>query len=189
MSTSSSPRLHLDSWLARTARRTMELILSNRGVLCSTAFGLGVRWKATSSPPVVQSILQAEECTASRCRAASLIISVSISLRLASNSTDDCLATRWNFVNFQSPTYSAIMMDFTTPPSYGSTTVTVGGIATDGKLIYAGTNNTAEHVEIQQDPEARWPEPTTTSYWWKGTSPDGKPVEGHLHFLILNVKQ
>merc|ERR1711862_907769 len=38
----------------------------------------------------------------------------------------------------------------------------------------------AEHVEIQQDPEARWPEPTTTSYWWKGTSPDGKPVEGHL---------
>ena len=72
------------------------------------------------------------------------------------------------------------MMDFTTPPSYGSTKVTVGGIATDGALVYAGTNNTAEHVEHTQDSEARWPEPTTTSYWWQGTSPDGKPVEVHL---------
>jgi hypothetical protein len=72
------------------------------------------------------------------------------------------------------------MMEFTTPPSYGSTVVNVGGIAMDGKLIYAGVENTAEHVEKTEDPEAHWPEPTATSYWWKGTSPDGKSVEVHL---------
>lgn len=90
------------------------------------------------------------------------------------------LANRWNFVNFQSPTYSAIMMDFTTPASYGKTVVNVGGLATDGALVYAGVNNTAEHVESAEDPEARWPEPTATTYWWKGTSTDGKPLEVHL---------
>lgn len=89
-------------------------------------------------------------------------------------------AAKWNFVNFQSPSYTGLLMEFTTPPSYGSTVVTVGGIVQDDKLLYAGPGCTAEHVEIQQDPEARWPEPTTTSYWWKGTTPDGKPIEAHL---------
>ncbi|KIW01968.1 uncharacterized protein PV09_06804 [Verruconis gallopava] len=89
-------------------------------------------------------------------------------------------ANRWNFVNFHSPTYSALMMEFTTPPSYGSTVVNVGGIAADGSILYAGVDNTAEHVEKTEDPEARWPEPTVTSYWWKGTTADGKPFEAHL---------
>lgn len=89
-------------------------------------------------------------------------------------------AARWNFVNFQSPNYTALMMEFTTPPSYGKTVVNVGGVATDNKLLYAGVNNTAEHVEHKEDPEARWPEPTTTSYWWKGQTADGKPFEAHL---------
>ncbi len=71
-------------------------------------------------------------------------------------------------------------MEFTTPQSYGNTLVNVGGIATEGALLYAGTTNTAEHVEKTEDPEARWPEPTVTSYWWKGATADGKPVEVHL---------
>lgn len=72
------------------------------------------------------------------------------------------------------------MMEFTTPPSYGATVVNVGGIATDNALIYAGTDNTAEHVEKGEDPEPKWPEPTVGSYWWKGTTTDGKPLEAHL---------
>jgi hypothetical protein len=72
------------------------------------------------------------------------------------------------------------MMDFTTPPSYGKTNVNVGGVATDGAILYAGVDTTAEHVEHAEDPEARWPEPTTTSYWWKGQTSDGKPFEAHL---------
>jgi hypothetical protein len=90
-------------------------------------------------------------------------------------------AATWNFVDFQSPTYSAIMMEFVTPPSYGSTKVNVGGIATDGKLLYAGVTNTAEHIEIKGDEEANWPEPSAGSYSWKGKSADGATtVEANL---------
>lgn len=77
-------------------------------------------------------------------------------------------AARWNFVDFQSPTYSAVMMEFTTPPSYGATVVTVGGIATDGKLLYAGSRCTAKHTEVKADAENEWPEPSATSYHWEG---------------------
>jgi hypothetical protein len=72
------------------------------------------------------------------------------------------------------------MMEFTTPPSYGNTVVNVGGIATDGQLIYAGVNNVAEHLEKKEDPEARWPEPTKAGYWWKGTTADDKHIEANL---------
>lgn len=89
-------------------------------------------------------------------------------------------AATWNFVNFQSPTYSAVMMEFTTPPSYGSTSVNVGGIATDSTLLSAGTNCTAKHIEVKGDEEANWPEPSAGSYWWKGKSEDGTDVEASL---------
>ena len=86
-------------------------------------------------------------------------------------------AARWNFVNFQSPTYSAILMEFTTPPSYGSTLVGVGGVAKDGEIITAGAITTAEHTKSKQDSENDWPEPTDAKYTWVGATKDGKPVE------------
>ncbi|KAK7719336.1 putative cell survival pathways protein [Botryosphaeria dothidea] len=89
-------------------------------------------------------------------------------------------AARWNFVNFQSPTYSAVMMEYTTPPSYGSTNVSVGGIATDGKIIFAGAHNTATHTEKKQDAENEWPEPLAASYVWDGKTLDGKDVHADL---------
>jgi len=82
-------------------------------------------------------------------------------------------AARWNFVNFQSPTYSAVMMEFTTPPSYGSTVVNVGGIVTDNKIVMAGCACTAKHVETTGDTKTDWPEPKVTKYEWKGKTPDG----------------
>lgn len=90
-------------------------------------------------------------------------------------------AARWNFVNFQGPTYSAIMMEFTTPPSYGSTVVNVGAIARDGEIIVGGANgNTATHVTVRHDSEIDWPEPEVARFTWAGKAKDGSPVEASL---------
>ncbi|KAL1635234.1 putative cell survival pathways protein [Diplodia intermedia] len=89
-------------------------------------------------------------------------------------------AARWNFVNFQSPTYSAVMMEYVTPPSYGSTVVSVGGIATEGGLIFGGAKNTAIHTEKKQDTDNDWPEPVSASYLWDGKTADGKDVHAEL---------
>lgn len=86
-------------------------------------------------------------------------------------------AARWNFVNFQSPEYSVVMMEFTTPPSYGSTIVNVGAIAKDGELVIAGCNNTATHTKVKEDSENDWPEPSHVKYTWSGKSNDGKAIE------------
>lgn len=89
-------------------------------------------------------------------------------------------AARWNFVNFQSPSFSAILMEFTTPPSYGSTAVRVTGIATDGSLLIAGIGGEAKHTATKQDSLNEWPEPTSTSYHWVGKTADGKEVTAEL---------
>ncbi|KAJ5832376.1 oxidative stress survival Svf1-like protein [Penicillium riverlandense] len=89
-------------------------------------------------------------------------------------------AARWNFINFQTPTYTAIMMEYTTPPSYGSTKVNVGGILKDGEIIYAGATNTVTHTASAQDSENDWPEPKSARYTWKGTTSDGKEVTAEV---------
>lgn len=72
-------------------------------------------------------------------------------------------------------------MEFTTPASYGSTVVRVGGIATDGKLLVAGTSGLdVKHVESKHDSETDWPEPTAVSYHWEGKSEDGKEVSADI---------
>lgn len=69
------------------------------------------------------------------------------------------------------------MMEYTTPPSYGSTVVNVGGIATDGKILCAGSSNSAKHSEIKGDPENNWPEPGAVAFSWNGTDAEGQAVE------------
>ncbi|KAL7627687.1 putative cell survival pathways protein [Parahypoxylon ruwenzoriense] len=86
-------------------------------------------------------------------------------------------AARWNFVNFQGPTHSAILMEYTTPPSYGTTVVSVGGIAKEGEIITAGCSCSAKHLKTKQDTENDWPEPTEIKFTWSGTTKDGKAVE------------
>lgn len=68
-------------------------------------------------------------------------------------------------------------MEYTTPPSYGSTVVNVGGIATDGKILCAGSSNSAKHSEIKGDPENSWPEPGAICFSWNGTDASGQSVE------------
>ncbi|RDL39865.1 Uncharacterized protein BP5553_04205 [Venustampulla echinocandica] len=87
---------------------------------------------------------------------------------------------KWDFVNFQGPTYSAIMMKFTTPPSYGSTVVNVGGLVKDGEIIMAGASNIVTHTKVNGDPENDWPEPEAVKFEWNGKTKDGKTVEAVL---------
>ncbi|KAM5348137.1 hypothetical protein ACJ41O_007961 [Fusarium nematophilum] len=86
-------------------------------------------------------------------------------------------ASRWNFVDFQGPNYSAVMMEFTSTPSYGSTLVNVGGVAKDGEIILGGVTNTATHTQVKNDSENDWPEPSHVKYTWSGKDKDGKTVE------------
>ncbi|GFG01341.1 survival factor 1 [Aspergillus lentulus] len=89
-------------------------------------------------------------------------------------------AARWNFVNFQTPSYSAVMMEYTTPPSYGSTVVNVGGIVKDDEIIYAGATNSATHTASAHDADSDWPAPTSIKWVWEGKSKDEKDVHAEL---------
>lgn len=71
-------------------------------------------------------------------------------------------------------------MEYTTPPSYGSTVVNVGGIVKDGEIVYAGASNTATHTETHQDSHNDWPEPLSAKFTWSGKSKDGKDLEAVL---------
>lgn len=93
-------------------------------------------------------------------------------------------AARWNFANFQGPTYSAILMEFITPPSYGTTVVNVGGIAKDGEIVAAGCDNSVTHVAVKKDEDSGWDAPSEVKFVWNNKSKDGKVVEGTLQSVI-----
>lgn len=89
-------------------------------------------------------------------------------------------AAKWNFADFQGENFSAVLMEYTTPPSYGSTVVSVGGIVKDGEIITAGSTNSATHTATHGDAENDWPEPSAVKFLWAGKSKDGKDVEAVL---------
>ena len=71
-------------------------------------------------------------------------------------------------------------MEYTTPPSYGSSVVSVGGLAKDGEIICAGSANSASHTDVKGDPENDWPEPGAVKFLWSGKTKDGKPVTAEV---------
>ncbi|KAL8671875.1 MAG: hypothetical protein Q9168_003641 [Polycauliona sp. 1 TL-2023] len=89
-------------------------------------------------------------------------------------------AAKWTFADFQSEHYSAVMMEFTTPPSYGSTVVNVGGVVRDGEIIYAGAGNKAEHTDVKEDAETGWHAPTALRLEWTGKTKSGEDVHAEL---------
>lgn len=94
-------------------------------------------------------------------------------------------ASTWNFCNWHGPEHSAILMQFTTPKSYGSTTVSVGGVTAGSKLVFAGSSGTsAEHTAIKGDSQVDWPEPKAVSFKWEGTGVDGQPVAVELPLTL-----
>ena len=70
------------------------------------------------------------------------------------------------------------MMEFTTPPSYGSSVVNIGGIVEDGKIVCAGAETSASHVQTRADPD--WPEPSIVKFLWSGKTADEKAVNAEL---------
>ncbi|OLL23506.1 Survival factor 1 [Neolecta irregularis DAH-3] len=93
------------------------------------------------------------------------------------------LASSWNFVSFHGPTISAVMMEFTTPPSYGSTAVNIGGIVRNNDIVACTVNNVAKHVETVRDDETGWKEPTTVELSWRGVDARSGTigVEAHMN--------
>ena len=73
------------------------------------------------------------------------------------------------------------MMEYTTPPSYGSTIVNVGGIATDGEILCAGSRgNSVEHTKTKKDSANDWTEPEAIKFVWGGSTKDGKKVSARI---------
>lgn len=78
------------------------------------------------------------------------------------------------------------MMEYTTPPSYNSTVVNVGGIVNDKEILYAGVTNSATHTEIGRDEESEWPEPKSIKWVWDGKSTDEKDLHAELEGPLGN---
>lgn len=93
-------------------------------------------------------------------------------------------AARWNFANFQGPTASAVVMEFTTPVSYGSQTVSIGAATHLNKLLFTSVDVKSTHIDASED-EVGWPAPKKIEFDLQGPAPeaeDPKPtVAAHLH--------
>ena len=71
-------------------------------------------------------------------------------------------------------------MEFTTPPSYNSTTVNVGCITKGDEILYAGATNSVTHTESTHDEENEWPEPKSIKWVWEGKTPDEKDFHAEI---------
>jgi hypothetical protein len=70
-------------------------------------------------------------------------------------------------------------MQYITPPSYGSTIVSVGGIAVDGKILFAGAMPPVSHDETAPDSDNAWPEPKAVTFKWESGA-DSAVLSGSL---------
>lgn len=72
------------------------------------------------------------------------------------------------------------MMEFTTPPSYGSQVVNVGAIYKNDTFLIGTTKGTCEHTSSEFDPVTQWDKPTGIKAIWAGKSQDAKETEAVL---------
>ncbi|GAA5824064.1 hypothetical protein JCM5353_007078 [Sporobolomyces roseus] len=94
------------------------------------------------------------------------------------------LAAKWNFANFQSledDGVSLIMMEFTTPPAYGSKVINLGAVVVGDKLVSvtAGGSgvvggSSATHENPIKDKETGYDAPSSIKYVWEGASLEGE---------------
>lgn len=94
------------------------------------------------------------------------------------------LAAKWNFANFQSledDGVSLFMMEFTTPPSYGSKVVNIGAVVVGDKLVSvtAGGSgvaggSSATHENPIKDKETGYQAPSAIKFVWEGAQLEGE---------------
>jgi len=87
---------------------------------------------------------------------------------------------------------SAVMMEFTTPPSYGSQVCNVGALVNaEGTLLAAMTENAAIHKTTKKDAETGWDAPTSLELSWFGVAKDGTEAtattESNLERMVERV--
>jgi len=78
------------------------------------------------------------------------------------------IASRWNFVNFQSDVASLSMCEFETTPHYGSKKINQGSLIVNNKLVGVSVKNAAQFMETELDPETNYNIPTKIKYTWEG---------------------
>lgn len=98
-------------------------------------------------------------------------------------------AATWNFCHYTSERYSAVMMEFTTPPSYGRTKVSVAIVSDDNEVLFGSVKNECTHENAQSD-EVGWPVPRGETFHFQGVH-QGKPasvkISGELTKLSERV--
>lgn len=72
-------------------------------------------------------------------------------------------AATWNFLNFHSKLLSTVLMEFTTPKSYGSTKVTIAFVSNDEGILTGSINNETVHEKTEID-EIGWPKPNAITF-------------------------
>lgn len=90
------------------------------------------------------------------------------------------LAAKWNFCNFQTvdkegdEAVSLILMEFTTPPGYGSKVVTVGSVVVGDKLVAVSSGGSgivggaqAQHEDAVVDAETGYAAPGAIKFSWE----------------------
>lgn len=94
-------------------------------------------------------------------------------------------AATWDFLNYQSDNYSAVVMEFTTPPSYATTKVSLGMVVDkDGKVIVASKNLKTKHLNERHDEESGWEVPQKITYDFDDSKVQ---IGGNLNNLIEKV--
>lgn len=97
-------------------------------------------------------------------------------------------AKSWNFLNFQSENFSAVQMEFTTPPSYANTKVNVAILTSKDKIIATSVDNVVEHLNPEVD-EVGWPVPKGITFNFTSGTDDKTiaTVGGQLPQLVERV--
>ncbi|SCU98432.1 LAFA_0G17876g1_1 [Lachancea sp. 'fantastica'] len=85
-------------------------------------------------------------------------------------------AKSWNFLNFQSETHSAVLMEFTTPKSYANTKVSIGILCSKDDIISVTIDNIVTHVDPQVD-SVGWPVPQGLKVEFNGVSAHAEDIE------------
>ncbi|PVH14179.1 uncharacterized protein CXQ87_002305 [Candidozyma duobushaemuli] len=98
-------------------------------------------------------------------------------------------AKSWNFLNFQSPHFSAVQMEFTTPRSYATTKVNIAILAKDDKVVLTSIDNEVTHEDAEID-EVGWNVPKGITFNFSKDGPDSETVavvSGKLNQLVERV--